>query len=81
MQKSAISSKPETLDASGLSCPLPVLRAHKVLRTMPQGAVLELFSTDPVSKDEVPAFCEQAGHHLLSVSEESGKWHFLIERG
>jgi tRNA 2-thiouridine synthesizing protein A len=70
-----------TLDATGLTCPMPVLRAQKQLRAMPQGQVLLLISTDSVSEDEVPLFCEQAGHTLLHHEAAQGEWRFWIQRG
>ncbi|MBL4917927.1 sulfurtransferase TusA family protein [Szabonella alba] len=57
------------LDAAGLLCPLPVLRARKRLLGLPPGAVLRLIATDPMAVVDVPHFCAQAGHELLSVSE------------
>lgn len=71
----------QRLDASGLTCPLPVLRAQKLLRGMQRGEVLEVLSTDSVSKTEMPVFCEQAGHALLHQAEGAGEWRFWIRRG
>lgn len=68
------------LDASGLRCPMPVLRAQKQLRAMQPGTVLFILSTDSISWDEVPAFCEQAGHTLLRREQENGLWRFWIRR-
>lgn len=73
--------KATQLDATGLTCPMPVLRAQKLLRTLPKGAVLELLSTDPISQKEVPLFCQQAGYMLQEASEvEAGLWRFLIQK-
>lgn len=69
------------LDATGLTCPMPVLRTQKQLRGMAQGQVLLLISTDSVSEDEVPLFCEQAGHALLHHEAVQGEWLFWIQRG
>lgn len=70
---------PKQLDASGLGCPLPVLRAQKMLRSMQAGEVLELLSTDQISLKEVPLFCEQTGHTLVSSEEDAdGLLRFLI---
>lgn len=66
------------LDASGLTCPMPVLRAQRALREMRAGEVLLLISTDKVSQDEVPLFCEQAGHGLLHHEQVGGEWRFWI---
>lgn len=73
---------PDVLDATGLSCPLPVLRAHKRLRGMSSGALLELLSTDPVSVREVPQFCEQANITLVEMREQSPNlWRFTLRKG
>lgn len=69
------------IDARGLLCPLPVLRLRKVLETLPAGAVVELLSTDGASWIDVPHFCRNAGHLLLSASETGGVRCYLIRRG
>lgn len=69
------------IDAAGLLCPLPVLKARKVLAAMPAGAVLRLVATDPVAVVDVPHFCVEAGHHLISTGEEAGAQVYLIRRG
>lgn len=87
MKNSAAGSKPSTpeadshLDASGLHCPMPVLRAQKQLRAMLTGQVLSVCSTDSVSWDEIPAFCKQAGHTLLLREQHEGQWRFWIRKG
>lgn len=53
------------LDARGLLCPLPVLKARKRLRAMDQGAVLRLVATDPAAVVDVPHFCAESGHDFL----------------
>lgn len=69
----------QTLDASGLNCPLPILKTKKALSTMSVGQVLEVISTDAGSVKDIEAFCSQTGNKLLSNSEESGKYVFTIE--
>jgi tRNA 2-thiouridine synthesizing protein A len=69
-----------TLDATGLMCPLPVLRARKALKPLPAGAVLEVLATDPGSLKDFPAFCAATGHRLLSSEEGGGLFRFRIER-
>jgi tRNA 2-thiouridine synthesizing protein A len=71
----------ETLDASGLLCPLPVLKARKRLKSMVSGSVLRLVSTDPAAVIDVPHFCMESGHELLSVHDEpDGARAFVIRR-
>jgi tRNA 2-thiouridine synthesizing protein A len=59
----------EELDATGMLCPLPVLKARKRLRGMAPGAVLRLLATDPAAVVDVPHFCAEAGHDLLGVED------------
>ena len=69
------------LDARGLKCPLPVLKARKAMKTMATGEVLGVLSTDPSSLQDFPAFCETTGHELLSSGEEGeGRYRFLIRK-
>jgi len=69
-------------DAAGLICPLPVLRARKLLSRLPPGAVLRLLATDPMARVDVPHFCAEAGHALVATAEAAGgATAFLIRRG
>lgn len=68
------------LDVKGLACPLPVLRANKVLRGMEAGERLRVLSTDRASAADMRAFCRETGHALLSCSEEAGVLSFVIRR-
>ena len=68
------------LDASGLNCPLPILRAKKALADMERGQVLKVISTDQGSVKDFDAFCKQTGNELLSSGEEEGKFTFLIKK-
>lgn len=69
------------LDASGLHCPLPVLKAKKALRAMASGDKLEVVSTDAASLRDFAAFTRKHGHRLLSQSQSAGAFRFLIEKG
>ncbi|WP_035485440.1 sulfurtransferase TusA family protein [Geminicoccus roseus] len=69
------------LDARHLACPLPVLRARKLLQGMAAGARLEVLATDPAARRDFPDFAETSGHLLLEASEpEPGLFRFLLER-
>ncbi len=70
----------EDVDATGLICPLPVLRARKRLSGMAPGAVLRLTTTDPAAAVDVPHFCAEAGHTLLAESTEGAATIWLIRR-
>jgi tRNA 2-thiouridine synthesizing protein A len=68
------------LDASGLNCPLPILRAKKTLADMESGQVLHIIATDPGSVKDFEAFAKQTGNELLSSGEEGGKFTFLMKK-
>lgn len=70
----------QELDARGLNCPLPILRAKKTLNSMDAGAVLKIISTDPGSVKDFEAFANQTGNELMSSSEEGGEFHFLMKK-
>ncbi|MEL6680455.1 MAG: sulfurtransferase TusA family protein [Pseudomonadota bacterium] len=62
----------EDLDAIGLLCPLPVLKARKRLGAMAPGAVLRVLADDPAAVVDIPHFCAEQGHELLSQTEAEG---------
>ena len=68
------------LDLKGLSCPLPVLRANKALRTMQPGEKLRVIATDRAAVADFRAFCQETGHQLVSFAEEAGVFSFTIRR-
>jgi tRNA 2-thiouridine synthesizing protein A len=70
----------EKFDATGLNCPLPILRSKKVLTGMNSGDVLYVISTDSGSVKDFDAFCKQTGHELLESSEAEGKYHYYIKK-
>lgn len=69
------------VDARGLLCPLPVLRARKRLLAMAEGEVLALRATDPAAIIDVPHFCTQSGHVFLEYRDEGDSQLYLICRG
>ncbi len=68
------------LDASGLNCPLPILRAKKALAGLDVGQVLHIIATDPGSVKDFEAFANQTGNELMESSENGGKFEFLIKK-
>ncbi len=68
------------VDAKGLNCPLPILRARKGLKEVPVGGTLELLATDPGSVKDMEAFCRQTGNELLESKDEDGVFTYLIKR-
>lgn len=70
----------EELDASGLNCPLPILRAKKALNAMDTGKILRIVATDPGSVKDFEVFAKQTGHDLLESTEEGGKFCFRMQK-
>ena len=68
-----------TLDAKGLNCPLPILRAKKSLKDVPRGGTLEILATDPGSVADFAAFCKTTGNELVESTANSGVYRFLIK--
>jgi tRNA 2-thiouridine synthesizing protein A len=68
------------LDARGLNCPLPILRAKKALTDMSTGQVLKIIATDPGSVKDFQAFSKQTGNELLSHAEANKEFTFFMKR-
>jgi tRNA 2-thiouridine synthesizing protein A len=68
------------LDARGLNCPLPILRAKKSLNDMQSGQVLKIVATDPGSVRDFQAFAKQTGNELLSQAEADKQFTFFLKR-
>jgi tRNA 2-thiouridine synthesizing protein A len=75
-----MSSFDQELDATGLNCPLPILRAKKSLAAMGAGQVLRIVATDPGSVKDFEAFAKQTGNVLMESTEEGGKYVFLMKK-
>jgi tRNA 2-thiouridine synthesizing protein A len=73
-------AEPVILDTKGLRCPLPVLKARKALKDMPQGAVLRVLATDPGAVKDFQNFCKTTGNHLAASGEAAGVFTFDIEK-
>ena len=71
----------QELDARGLNCPLPILRAKKALNGMAAGEVLKIIATDPRSVKDFQAFATQTGNQLLDSSEVNSEFHFFLKKG
>ena len=70
----------QELDACGLNCPLPILRAKKALAKMAGGEVLRIIATDPGSVKDFEAFSRQTGHELLESMEDGGKFYYRLRK-
>ena len=71
----------DDVDARGLLCPLPVLKARKRLGALPEGGVLRLLADDPAALVDVPHFCAEQGHVLLSQDRAEGGRLYVIRKG
>lgn len=71
----------QELDATGLLCPLPVLKARKAMKKMQAGQTLQVLATDPGSVADFQAFCDSQGHRLVESGEAEGTFRYLIEKG
>ena len=67
-------------DASGLACPMPIVKTKKSLADMASGQVLKVIATDPGSVCDMQAFAEQTGHTLLSSTTDNNKYVFMIKK-
>ncbi|TDT78019.1 tRNA 2-thiouridine synthesizing protein A [Litoreibacter halocynthiae] len=69
------------LDALGLLCPLPVLKARKRLQALSSGQVLRVLADDPAALIDMPHFCAEAGHKLVSMTEDDTHQVYLLRKG
>jgi tRNA 2-thiouridine synthesizing protein A len=69
-----------TVDAAGLSCPMPIVRTAQAMKAMPSGALAEVLATDPGSLKDMAAWCRSTGNELVSQSLEGNVFHFVIRR-
>lgn len=69
-----------TLDVQGLTCPLPVLKANKALRSLAAGDRLTVLATDPASVADFHAYSRETGHALVAFSEAQGKFRFVLKK-
>lgn len=71
---------PIQLDLRGLKCPYPVLKTENRLLSAPSGALLEVETTDPLSAIDIPHFCNENGHELVSQDKTTGGHRFVIRK-
>ncbi|HWA42481.1 MAG TPA: sulfurtransferase TusA family protein [Hypericibacter adhaerens] len=69
-----------TLDARGLKCPLPVLRARKAMKEITPGGLLRVLATDPGAPKDFVHFCATTGHELVESSESQGVYSLVIRK-
>ena len=68
------------LDASGLPCPLPLLRAKRALAELGGGQVLRVVATDAAAPRDFAAYAEAAGHALLQVEQDGARWVMWLKK-
>ena len=76
-----MSDDTHTLDAVGLLCPLPVLKARKRLQAIGSGESLTVLAADPAAVVDVPHFCHEAGHELVRADTDGPVMTFVIRKG
>ncbi|MFC5605133.1 sulfurtransferase TusA family protein [Sporosarcina koreensis] len=69
------------LDAKGLACPMPVVRARKTMKEMEIGEILEIQATDKGSMADLTAWAKSSGHEMVDQKEEAGVFTFYIKKG
>ena len=68
------------VDASGLSCPLPILRASQGIKTIESGQLMEIVATDPGSVKDLDAWSKATGNALVEQDSAGGKFRFVVRR-
>ncbi len=69
------------LDATGLACPMPIVRTKKMMAEMDAGQILEVHATDKGSKSDITAWSKSTGNELLESAEDNGLFKFWIKKG
>lgn len=80
MQENTCPPPAAEIDARGLHCPLPILRAKKALATLQSGQLLRVLATDPGSVRDFQAFAQQTGNTLVAQSEFAGEFTHVLRR-
>lgn len=70
----------QTIDAKGLACPMPIVKAKKAMEALQSGQVLEIHTTDKGSKSDLSAWARSGGHDLMQQTEEDGVYKFWIKK-
>ena len=70
----------QTLDARGLSCPMPVLKTKKAIESLTSGQILEIFSTDPGTRNDLPSWANRTGNTFLGEKEDQGFIRFYVKK-
>ena len=73
-------SSDESLDTTGLYCPIPVVKTAEKMKILPVGTVLEVISDDGGIEADLPAWCTGHGHDYLGSYHENGRWHLYVKK-
>ncbi len=68
------------VDATGLKCPLPVLKARKAIKNLKNGEEIRVISTDQASPIDFKHFCNSNGHKLIEINQKEDRFEFLIKK-
>ncbi|MGC8949305.1 MAG: sulfurtransferase TusA family protein [Thermoprotei archaeon] len=68
------------VDARGTACPGPLMEAVRIIKKMNIGEVVEILSTDPGSKNDIPAWAKKAGQEIVAIIEEQGYWRIFLKK-
>lgn len=70
----------QTVDAKGLSCPMPIVKTAQAIKTVAAGAIIEVLATDPGSTKDFVAWCKSTGNELVDQSNDGTVYRFVIRR-
>ncbi len=70
----------QTVDARGLSCPMPIVKVAQAIKPLPSGAIVELLATDAGSVKDVTAWCRATGNELVDQTADGPVYRFVIRR-
>jgi tRNA 2-thiouridine synthesizing protein A len=70
----------QTVDARGLSCPMPIVRTAQAAKALASGSIIELLATDPGSTKDLAAWCRSTGNELLEATSDGAVYRFVIRR-
>ena len=70
----------QTVDARGLSCPMPIVKTAQAAKVAPPGTCIELLATDPGSIMDVAAWCRSTGNELIEQTSDGAVYRFVIRR-
>lgn len=70
-----------SVDARGLSCPYPVIKAEEAMQKVKEGEVVEIITTDPSSKIKIPVWAEKNGHRVIEIIDRWLEIYFYVEKG